>query len=61
MGDNVQTGNNISLGPGVAVGRRTCINSGVTLAARAVPEDSTITAPHTADARIRRRRAPGGR
>ncbi|ORT60076.1 transferase [Streptomyces sp. CB03238] len=61
IGDNVQTGNNISLGPGVAIGRRTRINSGVTLAARAVPGDSIITAPHTADAHIRRRRTPGGR
>ncbi|MFE1377650.1 transferase [Streptomyces sp. NPDC058740] len=63
IGDGVQTGNNIALGPGIAIGRRTRINSGVTLAARIVPPDSIITAPHTADTTVRSRRGikPGAR
>ncbi|MEU6757742.1 transferase [Streptomyces sp. NPDC046685] len=62
IGDDTQTGNTISLGSGVAVGRHTQINSGVTLAARTVPTDSVVTAPHTAEARMRsrRRRGPAG-
>lgn len=56
IGDGTQTGSNISLGPGVAIGRHTQINSGVTLAIRAVPEHSAITAPHTAQAHVHPRR-----
>lgn len=63
IGDDTQTGNNISIGPGVAIGRRCQIASGVTLAIRTVPEDFTATAPHTAETsvhprRSRRRAAP---
>jgi UDP-3-O-[3-hydroxymyristoyl] glucosamine N-acyltransferase len=58
IGDDTQTGNNISIGPGAAIGRRCHITSGVTLAIRTVPEDSTITAPHTTETSVRRRR-PG--
>ncbi|MFD7258370.1 transferase [Streptomyces sp. NPDC059874] len=59
IGDHVQTGNTLSLGPGTAIGRRTLIHSGVTLAARAVPADSVVTTPHTSEATVhpRRRRA----
>lgn len=57
IGDRVQTGNNISLGPGVLVGRHSQIDSGVTLAIRAVPENSVVTAPHTAQTCIRSRNA----
>ncbi|WUC32687.1 hypothetical protein OG927_35445 (plasmid) [Streptomyces clavifer] len=46
----------MSLGPGIALGRRCRIASGVTLAARIVPDDTTITAPHTADMHLRPRR-----
>ncbi|MEU1462599.1 transferase [Streptomyces sp. NPDC005727] len=60
IGDRVQTGNNISLGPGVAVGRDCRIASGVTLAARTIPDQSAITAPHTADAHVRQRAAQHG-
>ncbi|MFC9293945.1 transferase [Streptomyces sp. NPDC057011] len=56
IGDDTQTGNTISLGPGVAVGRHTRINSGATLAARTVPTDAVVTAPHTAETRIHSRR-----
>ncbi|MDX5565786.1 transferase [Streptomyces sp. ID05-04B] len=56
IGDDTQTGNNISIGPGVAVGRRCQITSGVCLAIRTVPQDCTITAPHAMDADIRHRR-----
>lgn len=55
IGDRVQTGNGISLGPGTAVGRDCRIASGVTLAGRTIPEDSVVTAPHTADVHVRRR------
>lgn len=55
IGDRCQTGNSISLGPGVVVGRDCRIASGVTLAARIVPSRSVITAPHTADVHVRRR------
>ncbi|MBO8201942.1 transferase [Streptomyces smyrnaeus] len=55
LGDGVQTGNNISLGPGLAIGRYSRIASGVTLAGRTLPERSIVTAPHTAEARVRRR------
>ncbi|KND25560.1 transferase [Streptomyces anulatus] len=57
IGDKVQTGNNISLGPGILVGRSSQIDSGVTLAIRAVPENTVVTAPHTAQTRIRSRNA----
>lgn len=57
IGDRVQTGNNISLGPGILVGRSSQIDSGVTLAIRAVPDNSVVTAPHTAQTRIRSRNA----
>lgn len=49
IGDGVQTGNTSSLGPGILVGRRGRIDSGLTLAIRAVPEHSVVTAPHRAD------------
>ncbi|MEU9254874.1 transferase [Streptomyces sp. NPDC048270] len=53
IGDDTQTGNSISLGPGAAMGRHTRIYSGVTLAARTVPPHSIVTTPHTAQASIR--------
>ncbi|MFJ9343810.1 DapH/DapD/GlmU-related protein [Streptomyces sp. NPDC101733] len=56
IGDDTQTGTNIGIGPGVVIGRRCQITSGVTLAIRTVPENSTVTAPHTMEANIRRRR-----
>ncbi|MFI1170499.1 transferase [Streptomyces melanogenes] len=56
IGDGTQTGNTISLGPGVAVGRNCRIDSGVTFAARIVPACSVISSPHTVDTRVRRRR-----
>ncbi|WP_327375663.1 transferase [Streptomyces sp. NBC_01216] len=56
IGDRVQTGSNISLGPGIAVGRCCRIVSGVTLAARAIPAHHTVNAPHTADVHVRRQR-----
>ncbi|MFD3762742.1 transferase [Streptomyces sp. NPDC058622] len=56
IGDDTQTGNNISIGPGVAIGRRCQITSGVTLAIRTVHKDCTVTAPHVMEASIRRRR-----
>ncbi|MFD7259963.1 hypothetical protein [Streptomyces sp. NPDC059874] len=56
IGDHTQTGNNISLGPGVAIGRHTRINSGVTLAIRTVPDHSVVTAPHTGEAKVHSRR-----
>ncbi|MEU1075189.1 MULTISPECIES: transferase [unclassified Streptomyces] len=56
IGDGTQTGNNISLGPGVAVGRDCRIGSGVTLAARIVPERHAVSAPHIAQTRVHRRR-----
>lgn len=55
IGDRVQTGNSISLGPGLAIGRDCRIASGVTLACRAIADHSVITAPHTAEAHIRQR------
>ncbi|MEU8943390.1 transferase [Streptomyces goshikiensis] len=57
IGDDTQTGNNISIGPGVTIGRRCQITSGVTLAIRTVPKDCTVTAPHATDTSIRRRRS----
>ncbi|MFF3764231.1 transferase [Streptomyces sp. NPDC001922] len=57
IGDRVQTGNSISLGPGLAVGRDCRIASGVTLAARTVSDHSVVTAPHTSSVHIRRRPA----
>ncbi|MFK8908213.1 transferase [Streptomyces sp. YS-3] len=56
IGDGTQTGNNISLGPGIAVGRDCRIGSGVTLAARIVPERHAVSAPHIAETHIHRRR-----
>ncbi|MER5357812.1 transferase [Streptomyces sp. NPDC002785] len=58
IGDDTQTGNNISIGPGVAIGRRCHITSGVALAIRAIPKDCTVTAPHATEATVRRRRRP---
>ncbi|MFS0694067.1 transferase [Streptomyces nitrosporeus] len=58
IGDRVQTGNSISLGPGLALGRGCRIGSGVTLAARSVPGNSVITAPHTSEVHVRGRRRP---
>lgn len=43
--------------PGILIGRSSQIDSGVTLAIRAVPENSVVTAPHTAQTRIRSRNA----
>ncbi|MFF4668672.1 transferase [Streptomyces sp. NPDC001279] len=57
IGDDTQTGNNISIGPGVVIGRRCQITSGVALAIRAIPKDCTVTAPHAMEADVRRRRA----
>ncbi|MFD8982802.1 hypothetical protein [Streptomyces sp. NPDC059564] len=56
IGVDTQTGSNIGIGPGVAVGRRCQITSGVTLAIRTVPKDCAVTAPHTMEAGVRRRR-----
>ncbi|WP_206507116.1 transferase [Streptomyces chrestomyceticus] len=53
IGDGCQTGNTISLGPGIAIGPRCRIAGGVTLTGRTVPADSIVTAPHTADISIR--------
>ncbi|WP_267242676.1 transferase [Streptomyces sp. PR69] len=61
IGDRVQTGNSISLGPGLALGRDCRIASGVTLAARTIPDHSVITAPHTSDVHVRQRPAQRGR
>jgi UDP-3-O-[3-hydroxymyristoyl] glucosamine N-acyltransferase len=55
IGDRCQTGNGIGLGPGVLIGRDCRIASGVTLAARTVPDHGVVTAPRTGDVRIRRR------
>ncbi|GAB2617308.1 hypothetical protein GCM10027168_57150 [Streptomyces capparidis] len=55
IGDRCQTGNGIGLGPGVLIGRDCRIASGVTLAARSVPDHGVVTAPHTGDVHIRRR------
>ncbi|MBT2395511.1 transferase [Streptomyces sp. ISL-100] len=57
IGDGVQTGSVISLGPGVVIGRSCRISSGVTLASRAVTAQSVVSAPHTADAHVRQRQA----
>ncbi|WP_254792718.1 hypothetical protein [Streptomyces sp. CC77] len=59
IGDRVQTGNSISLGPGLVLGRDCRIASGVTLAARTIPDHSVITAPHTADVHVRQRPGRG--
>ncbi|MBD0746017.1 transferase [Streptomyces sp. CBMA152] len=56
IGDGTQTGHNIALGPGTAIGRASRIDSGVTLTARIVPAHSVISAPHIAETRVRRRR-----
>lgn len=61
MGDRVQIGNSISLGPGLALDRDCRIASGVTLAGRTIPDHSVITAPHTADVHIRQRPARRGK
>ncbi|MFI0257863.1 transferase [Streptomyces sp. NPDC017056] len=62
LGDHCQTGNNISLGPGIAIGPHCRIASGVTLAGRTIPANSILTAPHTTDAAVRRARpAPSAR
>lgn len=56
IGDDTQTGNNISIGPGVAIGRRCQINSGVHIAIRTVPDSCVVTAPRAAETSLRRRR-----
>ncbi|MEV0927793.1 hypothetical protein AB0I99_22150 [Streptomyces spongiicola] len=56
IGDDTQTGNSISIGPGVAIGRRCQITSGVALAIRGIPQDCTVSAPHATEATVRRRR-----
>ncbi|MEU1128321.1 transferase [Streptomyces sp. NPDC005900] len=56
IGDRVQTGNNISLGPGLAIGRNCRITSGVTLAARTIPAHHTVSNPHTTDVHVHRHR-----
>ncbi|KPC92071.1 transferase [Streptomyces sp. NRRL F-6602] len=61
IGDRVQTGNSISLGPGLALGRDCRVASGVTLAARTIPDRSVITSPHTSDVNVRQRPAHRGR
>ncbi|MCF3143779.1 transferase [Streptomyces platensis] len=55
IGDRVQTGNSISLGPGVVVGRGTSISSGVMLAARCLPAEHHVAAPHATNAHVRPR------
>ncbi|WP_455356302.1 transferase [Streptomyces sp. SYSU K217416] len=61
IGDRVQTGSGIGLGPGVAVGRDSRISSGVTLAGRVIPARSVVSAPHTADTHVRNRPVRPGR
>ncbi|MEN8651699.1 transferase [Streptomyces sp. 21So2-11] len=61
IGDRVQTGSGIGLGPGVAIGRDSQILSGVTLAARVLAHHSVVSAPHTADAHVRSRSRLGQR
>ncbi|WP_223776961.1 DapH/DapD/GlmU-related protein [Streptomyces sp. 135] len=56
IGDGVQTGNNISLGPGLAVGRNCRITSGVTLAGRTIPDHHTVSNPRTTDVHVHRHR-----
>ncbi|MEJ8640158.1 transferase [Streptomyces sp. MS2.AVA.5] len=58
IGDRVQTGNSISLGPGVCVGRDARLLSGVTVAARSLPARCVVSAPHVADVHVRLRRRP---
>ncbi|MFI6645933.1 transferase [Streptomyces sp. NPDC050504] len=53
IGDHVQTGAHIVLGPGAAIGRRTRITSGVVLAARTIPADSILTSPGATDTHVR--------
>lgn len=56
IGDGTQTGHNIGLGPGIAIGRHSRVDSGVTLTARIIPAGSGLSAPHVAETRMRRRR-----
>ncbi|MGW6569686.1 transferase [Streptomyces sp. NPDC054975] len=57
IGDGTQTGHNIALGPGIAIGRHSRLDSGITLAARSTPASSVLSAPHVAETRIRPRRS----
>ncbi|MEU2250940.1 transferase [Streptomyces sp. NPDC019224] len=57
IGDQTQTGHNIALGPGIALGRSCRIDSGVTLAARIIPAHHTLSAPHATDTRLRAQRS----
>ncbi|MFD3720034.1 hypothetical protein [Streptomyces sp. NPDC058674] len=59
IGDGVQTGNTVSLNPGVAIGPRTRIHSGVTLTTRTIPADAVATTPHTSEAPVRAQRGTG--
>ncbi|MGW6526688.1 transferase [Streptomyces venezuelae] len=62
IGDHVQTGNNISLGPGVALGRDCQINSGVTLGpARVIPAGNLVALATAPDVRARSRPEPQAR
>ncbi|MGW1765540.1 transferase [Streptomyces sp. NPDC002073] len=56
IGDDTQTGTNISIGPGVALGRRCRLTTGLTLAIRTMPKGCTLTAPHAVEADVRHRR-----
>ncbi|MCC3777029.1 transferase [Streptomyces sp. UNOB3_S3] len=56
IGDDVQTGSSISLGPGVALGRGCRVTGGVLMAAMSVPAQSVLSTPGVTDARVRRRR-----
>ncbi|MGK5733317.1 transferase [Streptomyces sp. URMC 124] len=56
IGDEVQTGNGISLGPGVLLGRECRVTGGVLLAARSVPSRSVVSDPGAGGAHVRRRR-----
>ncbi|MEV0116882.1 hypothetical protein AB0H77_27180 [Streptomyces sp. NPDC050844] len=56
IGDNVQSGNNFSLGPGAVLGRGCQINSGVTLGpARVIPAGHVVATATGPDVRVRRR------
>ncbi|MQY14245.1 UDP-3-O-(3-hydroxymyristoyl)glucosamine N-acyltransferase [Streptomyces sp. RB5] len=60
IGDRVQTGCPVYLGPGAAIGRDCRLTGGVTLAGRAIPADHTVSAPQAGEVSVRkRRRRPG--
>ncbi|WP_438297109.1 hypothetical protein [Streptomyces sp. HUAS TT7] len=56
LGDHLQTGNSIALGPGVAIGRHSQLNSGTTIPpTRVIPAHSVISNPLGADIHVRPR------